>query len=154
MPIQQAALAILAVFRFQRVKRCSLTVWIRCLKDSEQFRKLFIGGLHLETTDESMRHFYEQWGNVTDCVVMRDPNTKRYMQWILIACKMISWFAVPLSSNAGSNFFIIQWCVFCIQRSGHLWSYDTDSSIVELFFVWLIAGQEALDSSLTVTLKW
>lgn len=47
------------------------------MSDTEQFRKLFIGGLHLETTDESLRHFYEQWGNVTDCIVMRDGATKR-----------------------------------------------------------------------------
>uniref|UniRef100_A0A2K5KIB6 RRM domain-containing protein n=1 Tax=Cercocebus atys TaxID=9531 RepID=A0A2K5KIB6_CERAT len=36
-------------------------------KEPEQLRKLFIGGLSFETTDESLRN----------CVVMRDPNTKR-----------------------------------------------------------------------------
>uniref|UniRef100_A0A8D2FM36 RRM domain-containing protein n=1 Tax=Theropithecus gelada TaxID=9565 RepID=A0A8D2FM36_THEGE len=43
----------------------------------EQLRKLFIGGLSFETTDESLRSHFEQWGMLTDCVVMRDPNTKR-----------------------------------------------------------------------------
>uniref|UniRef100_A0A671KFP4 Heterogeneous nuclear ribonucleoprotein A1a n=1 Tax=Sinocyclocheilus anshuiensis TaxID=1608454 RepID=A0A671KFP4_9TELE len=43
----------------------------------EQLRKLFIGGLSFETTDESLRAHFEQWGALTDCVVMRDPNTKR-----------------------------------------------------------------------------
>uniref|UniRef100_A0A671KI90 Heterogeneous nuclear ribonucleoprotein A1a n=1 Tax=Sinocyclocheilus anshuiensis TaxID=1608454 RepID=A0A671KI90_9TELE len=42
-----------------------------------QLRKLFIGGLSFETTDESLRAHFEQWGALTDCVVMRDPNTKR-----------------------------------------------------------------------------
>uniref|UniRef100_A0A8C2EHC3 Heterogeneous nuclear ribonucleoprotein A1a n=1 Tax=Cyprinus carpio TaxID=7962 RepID=A0A8C2EHC3_CYPCA len=42
-----------------------------------QLRKLFIGGLSFETTDESLRAHFEQWGTLTDCVVMRDPNTKR-----------------------------------------------------------------------------
>uniref|UniRef100_A0AAY4D9E1 RRM domain-containing protein n=1 Tax=Denticeps clupeoides TaxID=299321 RepID=A0AAY4D9E1_9TELE len=43
----------------------------------EQLRKLFIGGLSFETTDESLRAHFEQWGTLTDCVVMRDSETKR-----------------------------------------------------------------------------
>uniref|UniRef100_A0A8C8X9W3 RRM domain-containing protein n=1 Tax=Panthera leo TaxID=9689 RepID=A0A8C8X9W3_PANLE len=46
-------------------------------KEPEQLRKLFIGGLSFETTNESLRSRLEQWGMLTDCVVMRDPNTKR-----------------------------------------------------------------------------
>ncbi|XP_045845565.1 heterogeneous nuclear ribonucleoprotein A1-like [Meles meles] len=46
-------------------------------KEPEQLRKLFIGGLSFETTDESLRSHFEPWGALTDCVVMRDPNTKR-----------------------------------------------------------------------------
>ena len=43
---------------------------------SQEF-KLFIGGLHLSTTTESLREYYSQWGELVDAVVMRDPNTKR-----------------------------------------------------------------------------
>uniref|UniRef100_A0A1A8DM47 Heterogeneous nuclear ribonucleoprotein A3 n=2 Tax=Nothobranchius kadleci TaxID=1051664 RepID=A0A1A8DM47_NOTKA len=46
-------------------------------KEPEQLRKLFIGGLSFETTEESLRAHFEQWGSLTDCVVMRDPNSKR-----------------------------------------------------------------------------
>ncbi|KAM6985305.1 heterogeneous nuclear ribonucleoprotein A3 [Aplochiton taeniatus] len=46
-------------------------------KEPEQPRKLFIGGLSFETTEESLRDHFEQWGSLTDCVVMRDPNNKR-----------------------------------------------------------------------------
>jgi heterogeneous nuclear ribonucleoprotein A1/A3 len=46
-------------------------------KEPEQLRKLFIGGLSFETTSESLKSHFEQWGTLTDCVVMRDPNTKR-----------------------------------------------------------------------------
>uniref|UniRef100_A0A8C0KCH3 RRM domain-containing protein n=1 Tax=Canis lupus dingo TaxID=286419 RepID=A0A8C0KCH3_CANLU len=46
-------------------------------KEPEQLRKLFIGGLSFETTDESLRSHFEQWGTLMDCVVMRDPDTKR-----------------------------------------------------------------------------
>lgn len=41
-----------------------------------QLRKLFIGGLNHETTDDQLRQFYSQWGTVVDCIVIRDPLTK------------------------------------------------------------------------------
>ncbi|EHA98115.1 Heterogeneous nuclear ribonucleoproteins A2/B1 [Heterocephalus glaber] len=46
-------------------------------REKEQFRKLFIGGLNFETTEESLRNYYKQWGKLTDCVVLRDPASKR-----------------------------------------------------------------------------
>uniref|UniRef100_H0XI54 RRM domain-containing protein n=1 Tax=Otolemur garnettii TaxID=30611 RepID=H0XI54_OTOGA len=46
-------------------------------KEPEQLRKLFIGGLSFETTDDSLREHFENWGTLTDCVVMRDPQTKK-----------------------------------------------------------------------------
>lgn len=45
--------------------------------EPEQFRKIFIGGLSLNTTDENLHNFYSQWGELVDCIVMRDPATKR-----------------------------------------------------------------------------
>uniref|UniRef100_M3YA50 RRM domain-containing protein n=1 Tax=Mustela putorius furo TaxID=9669 RepID=M3YA50_MUSPF len=45
-------------------------------KEPKQLQKLFIRGLSFETTDESLRSHFEQWGTLTDCVVMRDPTTK------------------------------------------------------------------------------
>ncbi|CAD7684333.1 unnamed protein product [Nyctereutes procyonoides] len=45
-------------------------------KEPEQLQKLFIRGLSFKTTNESLRSHPEQWGVLTDCVVMRDPNTK------------------------------------------------------------------------------
>ncbi|VDK85343.1 unnamed protein product [Litomosoides sigmodontis] len=41
-----------------------------------QPRKLFIGGLSHETTDEQLRQYYSKWGTVVDCIVIRDPQTK------------------------------------------------------------------------------
>ena len=46
-------------------------------KEPKQLWKLFIGGLSFQTTDESLRSHFEQWGMLPDCVVMRHPNTKR-----------------------------------------------------------------------------
>lgn len=45
--------------------------------EPEQFRKLFIGGLDFRTTDESLKQHFEQWGDIVDVVVMKDPQTKR-----------------------------------------------------------------------------
>lgn len=41
----------------------------------ERGKKLFIGGLHLKTTEDSLKGFYSQWGEIVDVVVMRDPQT-------------------------------------------------------------------------------
>eukprot|EP00080_Pristionchus_pacificus_P018526 PDM78546.1 helicase [Pristionchus pacificus] len=59
--------------------------WIISSEDShdasngepEHARKLFIGGLTPNTTEEMMREFYGKFGELTDVVVMRDPTTKR-----------------------------------------------------------------------------
>nr|XP_020636515.1 heterogeneous nuclear ribonucleoproteins A2/B1 isoform X7 [Pogona vitticeps] len=61
-----------------RFKESEMAVLKKTAKrEKEQFRKLFIGGLSFETTEESLRNYYEQWGKLTDCVVMRDPASKR-----------------------------------------------------------------------------
>lgn len=44
-------------------------VIVQVPREPEQLRKLFIGGLSFETTDESLRAHFEQWGSLTDCVV-------------------------------------------------------------------------------------
>jgi|UniRef100_A0AC35F858 heterogeneous nuclear ribonucleoprotein A1/A3 len=41
-----------------------------------QMRKLFIGGLTHETTDEQLRGYYSQFGQIVDCIIIRDPVTK------------------------------------------------------------------------------
>ncbi|VDN20127.1 unnamed protein product [Gongylonema pulchrum] len=45
--------------------------------EPEQYRKMFIGGLTSSTTDETLKEYYSKWGTLVDCVVMRDPTTKR-----------------------------------------------------------------------------
>ncbi|XP_070137998.1 ribonucleoprotein RB97D isoform X1 [Drosophila bipectinata] len=41
----------------------------------EHLRKIFIGGLSTQTTVETLREFFRQFGAVADAVVMRDPTT-------------------------------------------------------------------------------
>ncbi|CAO4375539.1 unnamed protein product [Caenorhabditis nigoni] len=45
--------------------------------EPENLRKIFVGGLTSNTTDDLMREFYSQFGEITDIIVMRDPTTKR-----------------------------------------------------------------------------
>ena len=40
-------------------------------------RKLFIGGLDYHTTDDSLKEYFEQFGEIVDVIVMKDPQTKR-----------------------------------------------------------------------------
>ena len=46
-------------------------------EDFERDRKLFVGGLDYETTDAVLREYFEQYGELTDWVVMKFPDTKR-----------------------------------------------------------------------------
>eukprot|EP00095_Tigriopus_kingsejongensis_P007716 maker-scaffold142_size315517-snap-gene-2.24 protein:Tk07716 transcript:maker-scaffold142_size315517-snap-gene-2.24-mRNA-1 annotation:"heterogeneous nuclear ribonucleoprotein a2 b1 homolog" len=43
----------------------------------EQERKLFLGGLNYGTTEEGLREHFSNFGELTDVVVMRFPDTKR-----------------------------------------------------------------------------
>ncbi|CAI5447545.1 unnamed protein product [Caenorhabditis angaria] len=45
--------------------------------EPENLRKVFVGGLTSNTTDDMMKEFYAQFGTITDIIVMRDPSTKR-----------------------------------------------------------------------------
>ncbi|KEZ45173.1 hypothetical protein SAPIO_CDS2623 [Scedosporium apiospermum] len=45
--------------------------------DSRNPGKMFIGGLNWETTDQSLRDYFSQFGEVLECTVMRDNNTGR-----------------------------------------------------------------------------
>ena len=40
-------------------------------------RKIFVGGLAFDTTEETFRTYFERFGKVLDAVVMRDPHTQR-----------------------------------------------------------------------------
>lgn len=44
--------------------------------DSDQ-GKLFIGGVSWETTEEKLKEYFENYGEVSQTVIMRDKNTGR-----------------------------------------------------------------------------
>jgi heterogeneous nuclear ribonucleoprotein A1/A3 len=51
------------------------------LEEPEHFRKLFIGGLNYETTNESLKAYFEKWGEIVDVAVMKDPKTNKYVSF-------------------------------------------------------------------------
>ena len=57
----------------------SVFCWCQDAGEPEQFRKLFIGGLSYSTTDNSLREYFCQFGDLVDCVVMKDATTKRWV---------------------------------------------------------------------------
>lgn len=45
--------------------------------EPEYLRKLFIGGLDLQTSAEDLQAHFEKFGEIVDVVVMKDPKTKK-----------------------------------------------------------------------------
>ncbi|KAJ6655212.1 hypothetical protein lerEdw1_005690 [Lerista edwardsae] len=43
----------------------------------EEQRKLFVGGLDWSTTQETLRSYFSQYGEVVDCVIMKDKTTNQ-----------------------------------------------------------------------------
>lgn len=49
---------------------------LQYVREPEQLRKLFIGGLDYSTVEDTLKAYFEQWGTVVDVVVMRQNKTK------------------------------------------------------------------------------
>ncbi|UYV73522.1 DAZAP1 [Cordylochernes scorpioides] len=41
------------------------------------FRKMFVGGLSWETTEEKLKNYFKKFGDVSEVVVMRNPETNK-----------------------------------------------------------------------------
>ncbi|VDQ05214.1 unnamed protein product [Trichobilharzia regenti] len=44
---------------------------------ADQDKKLFVGGLNPKTDENSLKSYYEQWGEIIDVVVMKDPRSQK-----------------------------------------------------------------------------
>ncbi|XP_077596466.1 RNA-binding protein Musashi homolog 2 isoform X4 [Stigmatopora nigra] len=58
------------------VKMAELTSGLTCVV-FPSFSKMFIGGLSWQTSPESLRDYFSKFGEIRECMVMRDPTTKR-----------------------------------------------------------------------------
>lgn len=48
--------------------------------------KLFIGGLSWNTTDDSLREAFSQYGEVVDAIVIKDRETGKFISCSLLPC--------------------------------------------------------------------
>ena len=46
---------------------------------ASQNRKIFIGGLNYNSTEDSLKTYFSKFGDLVDVVVMKFPDTKRYV---------------------------------------------------------------------------
>jgi len=46
-------------------------------QEAKIMRKLFIGGLNYSTTEETMKSYFERYGSLEDCVIMKFPDSGR-----------------------------------------------------------------------------
>ena len=46
------------------------------MAETEQLRKIFVGGLNWETDEEKMKNYFSHWGTIVDCVIMRTPERR------------------------------------------------------------------------------
>lgn len=69
--------------------------------EPEHMRKIFIGGLHPDTTDESLRTYFQKYGEIVDCIVMRDGQTRRLATWSAVLNFIIQFFIVVITSHPG-----------------------------------------------------
>jgi len=58
--------------------------------EPEQKRKLFIGGLNFDTNSDGLRDYFSKFGEVTDCIVMKDPKTQNSRGFGFITFKRLS----------------------------------------------------------------
>lgn len=95
-------------------------------KEAEQIRKLFIGGLSFQTTEESLRKYYQQWGELTDCVVLRDFASQRSRGCGFVTFSSVTEVDAAMAARPHSS--ILVWTVPWIEEPG--WSTGSQDSLV------------------------
>jgi len=72
------------------------------LEASEEQGKLFIGGLSWDTTVEKLREYFSRYGEITECIVMKNPETGRSRGFGFVTFKDVSCVELVLSSGPHS----------------------------------------------------
>ncbi|XP_016331925.1 DAZ-associated protein 1-like isoform X5 [Sinocyclocheilus anshuiensis] len=55
----------------------TLATEMNCNLAGDEIGKLFVGGLDWSTTQETLRNYFSQYGEVVDCVIMKDKSTNQ-----------------------------------------------------------------------------
>ena len=54
-------------------------------EEPEQKRKIFVGSLVFKTDEKDLKEFYSQFGEITDCVVMKVTVTRTHTRTLALA---------------------------------------------------------------------
>ena len=104
--------------------------------------KIFVGGLNLQTTEDSFRKHFSEFGEVVDSVVMVDPHTKKSRGFGFLefasraqvdACQAARPHIVDGKKNPMGLFSVMEncWMSLRLKRKG-----------IEKAVVWIGAGRE------------
>lgn len=55
------------------------------MSESEKLRKIFIGGLNWETSEEGLKDYFSKWGTIVDCVIMKKDGKSRGFGFVTYA---------------------------------------------------------------------
>ncbi|XP_031568629.1 heterogeneous nuclear ribonucleoprotein A1-like 2 isoform X2 [Actinia tenebrosa] len=55
------------------------------MTESEKLRKIFIGGLNWETSEEGLKDYFSEWGTIVDCVIMKKDGKSRGFGFVTYA---------------------------------------------------------------------
>ena len=64
------------------------------------YTKIFVGGLPYHTTDQSLREFFEQFGDIEEAVVITDRQTGKSRGYGFVSIFLISLFMFNCSYSA------------------------------------------------------
>lgn len=76
--------------------------------EDTRLTKLFVGGIPYDTDDDSLRDFFEQFGEIKEAVVIKDRDTQQSKGYgfVSIAALRFSLDRVPLLSPTPSEFLL------------------------------------------------
>ena len=85
------------------------------------YTKLFVGGLPYHTTDQSLREYFKQFGDIEEAVVITDRQTGKsrgygfvsyfFLFFIVFLWLMVDWFDYNPSPSSSSLVSLPQQCV-------------------------------------------
>lgn len=109
--------------------------------------KMFVGGLNWETTDESLKNYFSQFGEVLDCTVMRDNVTGRSRGFgFLTFAEAKSVTAVLAKEHFLDGKIVSCFRLFCIIRANRSRLIPKEQ--------FLVKSKTRLQRSLLVVLAW
>lgn len=106
------------------------------------FTKIFVGGLAWETQRDTMRRYFEQFGEIQEAVVITDKNTGRSKGYGFVShLFLLFYFLFPLHLEfAWRNKVFSFFCCFLFSVRLHLRILRQPWELVRTHLLWLMGG--------------